>query len=126
MAIAYVYEHSQRPGSGRGAALRLCLLQGRIGRPMACFLRPLGHWPKDGPAALADGRSSSRLFTVAHLITSLIAKLSLREEKKKCMYVDALGRMLCNGCTPTVMLCNDHKPLQGVVSSGIMVVISGY
>ena len=36
----------------------LCLLQGRIGRPMACFSRSLGHWPKDGPAALADGRRS--------------------------------------------------------------------
>ena len=44
---------------------RLCLLQGRIGRPMACFSRSLGHWPKDGPAALADGRRSSRLFSVA-------------------------------------------------------------
>ena len=30
-----------------------------------CFSRSLGHWPKDGPAALADGRSSnSRLFTL--------------------------------------------------------------
>ena len=36
--------------------LSLCVLQGRIGRPMAFSSRFLGHWPKDGPAALADGR----------------------------------------------------------------------
>ena len=50
-----------------------------------CFSRSLGHWPKDGPAALADGRSSnSRLFTLAFDHEPRYEALSSREEKKKC------------------------------------------
>ena len=59
LSISALVSRAARAGAAGGAGL--CVLQGRYGRPMACLSRFLGHWPKDGPAALADGRRSQAL-----------------------------------------------------------------
>ena len=60
-------------------AYTLCVLQGRIGLPMAFSPRFLGHWPKDGPAALADGRRSSTLHFIASILLGVVGA-SLQEK----------------------------------------------
>ena len=72
-----IFSRTEFAPSGR--ARYLCVLQGRIGRPMAFSSRFLGHWPKDGPAALADGRRSSTLHFIASILLGVVGA-SLQEK----------------------------------------------